>query len=588
MYKLCITDPISGMQWEISYSEYFPIDEDVAIERGATTWIGSYKDSVVAMNDAGPLWVSHTLKSPVTAVFDMFRDTQKSRVVLSRQRSWADVLRSRSVAHADQSPIAHIGQYQGNLYVLSRKNYPFYKDYELAEVYTSPTLGIDGDEGENTTDLMDDCRAGSPTFPACILGTHHLGDPYPGDFQKPLVPLLDGKPYVPPVIPEKPVEQLIRDLPFAPRPPTSRTTTVVGWLVIVLGVLTAVVYSKGIDYVTKPVDTFLAEHQVGIRVNGLAKAVSQRAVAVTTAIGVGRSRGDLKDSLPEFNDNSALYAPRGDMESNISGVQGKPQPEMSEKGRRGPKPQKDQELGEESKDANTSGAGVGGANGGGEKTGRKKKRGNGGKGQKAAAAAAAAAAATDGESPKSDSSKSETGAKDSTAPNSFSSAAGNTEAEAKATDSGESIPNSSSSSSATAIATANTPLLKSINVSDSILGYGSHGTVVYKGTYDGRSVAVKRLLIDFYDVAFHEVRLLQESDDHPNVVRYFRSVIIVIQIHIVHQVFVMVEMVNLLLYHTYRNNAIDFCILHWSCALLRWMTSLSVGMCSDTANSLPL
>ncbi|KAK3842703.1 MAG: kinase-like domain-containing protein [Linnemannia gamsii] len=68
-----------------------------------------------------------------------------------------------------------------------------------------------------------------------------------------------------------------------------------------------------------------------------------------------------------------------------------------------------------------------------------------------------------------------------------------------------------------------TPLLKSISVTDTILGYGSHGTVVYRGQYDGRAVAVKRLLIDFYDVAFHEVRLLQESDDHPNVVRYFRS-----------------------------------------------------------------
>ncbi|KAI8351577.1 kinase-like domain-containing protein [Mortierella sp. GBAus27b] len=70
---------------------------------------------------------------------------------------------------------------------------------------------------------------------------------------------------------------------------------------------------------------------------------------------------------------------------------------------------------------------------------------------------------------------------------------------------------------------SNAPQLKSIQVTDNVLGYGSHGTVVYKGTCDGRSVAVKRLLIDFYDVAFHEVRLLQESDDHANVVRYFRS-----------------------------------------------------------------
>ncbi|KAI8874918.1 kinase-like protein, partial [Backusella circina FSU 941] len=60
-----------------------------------------------------------------------------------------------------------------------------------------------------------------------------------------------------------------------------------------------------------------------------------------------------------------------------------------------------------------------------------------------------------------------------------------------------------------------------LQISEKVLGYGSHGTVVYKGKFDGRDVAVKRLLLDFYDVALKEVKLLQESDDHPNVVRYF-------------------------------------------------------------------
>ncbi|KAI9674448.1 MAG: bifunctional endoribonuclease/protein kinase ire1 [Caeruleum heppii] len=58
-------------------------------------------------------------------------------------------------------------------------------------------------------------------------------------------------------------------------------------------------------------------------------------------------------------------------------------------------------------------------------------------------------------------------------------------------------------------------------VTDSVLGYGSHGTIVYRGSFEGREVAVKRMLLEFYDVASHEVSLLQESDDHPNVIRYF-------------------------------------------------------------------
>lgn len=57
--------------------------------------------------------------------------------------------------------------------------------------------------------------------------------------------------------------------------------------------------------------------------------------------------------------------------------------------------------------------------------------------------------------------------------------------------------------------------------SDVVLGHGSHGTVVYRGSFDGRDVAVKRMLVEFYDIASHEVGLLQESDDHNNVIRYF-------------------------------------------------------------------
>ncbi|ORY49159.1 hypothetical protein BCR33DRAFT_753224 [Rhizoclosmatium globosum] len=46
-----------------------------------------------------------------------------------------------------------------------------------------------------------------------------------------------------------------------------------------------------------------------------------------------------------------------------------------------------------------------------------------------------------------------------------------------------------------------------MTVSDQILGHGSHGTM--------------RLLLDFYDVAHHEVKILRDSDQHQNVIRYF-------------------------------------------------------------------
>ena len=45
--------------------------------------------------------------------------------------------------------------------------------------------------------------------------------------------------------------------------------------------------------------------------------------------------------------------------------------------------------------------------------------------------------------------------------------------------------------------------------------------MVYKGTLDGRQVAVKRMLKTYHASADREISLLIESDGHPNVVRYF-------------------------------------------------------------------
>ena len=47
------------------------------------------------------------------------------------------------------------------------------------------------------------------------------------------------------------------------------------------------------------------------------------------------------------------------------------------------------------------------------------------------------------------------------------------------------------------------------------------GTIVYEGVLDGRPVAVKRLLRQFYSMARKEIQVLIVSDEHPNVVRCF-------------------------------------------------------------------
>jgi serine/threonine-protein kinase/endoribonuclease IRE1 len=68
-----------------------------------------------------------------------------------------------------------------------------------------------------------------------------------------------------------------------------------------------------------------------------------------------------------------------------------------------------------------------------------------------------------------------------------------------------------------------TMAINSIKVdTDRVLGYGSGGTTVYEGTFEGREVAVKRMLLQYYDLASQEIKLLSQSDDHPNVVRYYR------------------------------------------------------------------
>lgn len=57
--------------------------------------------------------------------------------------------------------------------------------------------------------------------------------------------------------------------------------------------------------------------------------------------------------------------------------------------------------------------------------------------------------------------------------------------------------------------------------SSEVLGKGCEGTFVFKGTFEKRDVAVKRLLPECFTLADREVSLLRESDTHENVIRYF-------------------------------------------------------------------
>uniref|UniRef100_A0A0A9CZI1 non-specific serine/threonine protein kinase n=1 Tax=Arundo donax TaxID=35708 RepID=A0A0A9CZI1_ARUDO len=58
-------------------------------------------------------------------------------------------------------------------------------------------------------------------------------------------------------------------------------------------------------------------------------------------------------------------------------------------------------------------------------------------------------------------------------------------------------------------------------VSNKEIGRGSNGTVVFEGSYDGRQVAVKRLLRSHNDIAEIETRNLIVSDRDPNIVRLY-------------------------------------------------------------------
>lgn len=66
-------------------------------------------------------------------------------------------------------------------------------------------------------------------------------------------------------------------------------------------------------------------------------------------------------------------------------------------------------------------------------------------------------------------------------------------------------------------------VIDGLTVTDKLLGSGSQGTFVYEGTWEGIKVAVKRMQIENFEIADKEVDHLRESDEHPNIVRYYTN-----------------------------------------------------------------
>ena len=54
-----------------------------------------------------------------------------------------------------------------------------------------------------------------------------------------------------------------------------------------------------------------------------------------------------------------------------------------------------------------------------------------------------------------------------------------------------------------------------------ILGFGSHGTIVYKGEFQRRPIAIKQVPKKLSKTVDREISIMLQIDQHPNILRYF-------------------------------------------------------------------
>lgn len=472
-YTLNIFDESRRKVWNVTYNEYGPDSMNFGINNAYTRpiddtyFLSNHEGILAALNikDDFPqqIW-QQTLPSPIVNIFEILRSSETDKPIVIKHPPPPKKLIPddvSSTANRDGLSSVYVGNVDGNLFALSQENFP------LAVLAKPPErIGSGGELGDSEEKEKSDsgCSRASPNYPQCLVGSHRLEMTPLLDAGDRPYPSIDG-PSEPQIIALPPPEQTNPSIPRAPGLPGAPSREHNPLITLALFIfIAAVVYMR---------KKWKHGKHWGVNFN------------VNVFIGPRSNRNSIESTRSLLTDGDRDS--RRSIEAGPSSIRKPPieLTDMSGKGKGRELPIKDEKVRiTEIHDVDDIPRG-----------GRRKRRGRGGKKKQAAdedGEGDEVNEAVDGDVPVGE----------------------------DAVSKGQ---NGSSLSAGTAsILNSRSPLqMGSLEVSDVVLGYGSHGTVVYRGTFEGRDVAVKRLLMDFYDVAYHEVTLLQESDEHPNVVRYY-------------------------------------------------------------------